>query len=210
MDTSEIIPVETGKSGLEVNSVLLHRKLQVKTVHSRWMERRIDEYGFVKGEDFEILPSLAKSQPSKYKGGRKRAEYILTLDTAKELAMLENNDTGRMIRRYFIEIEKRYRDWIGFILPRLEVERDLFGERTGYNYIKLLMSCGCSVISSSVRRRIRRNPQEFWKGMSGNYIVSERYGRTIVANAVTRRLNREAAERRPPANQRKKIRAINN
>ncbi|MDR2286542.1 MAG: antA/AntB antirepressor family protein [Prevotellaceae bacterium] len=185
----EIIPIERGELGLEVNSRLLHRKLQVKTVHSRWIERRIDEYGFVEGLDF--LPSLAKST-----GGRRSKEYVLTLDTAKELAMLENNEEGRMIRRYFIEIEKRYRDWIGFILPRLETETDLFGKMTGYNYVKLLMSCGCSVVSSSVRRRIRRNPREFWKNQHGQWVVSEMYGRTIVANAVTRKLNGEARERR--------------
>jgi hypothetical protein len=101
-----------------------------------------------------------------------------------------------MVRWYFIEAEKRYRDWIGFILPRMEVERDLFSERTGYNYIKLLMSCGCSAVSSSVHRRIRRNPQEFWKNQGGAWTVSERFGRTIVANAVVRKLNQEARERR--------------
>ena len=36
-------------------------------------------------------------------------EYYLTIDMAKELCMVENNNKGRHIRRYFIEIEKRYR-----------------------------------------------------------------------------------------------------
>ena len=31
---------------------------------------------------------------------------------AKELCMVENNETGRKIRRYFIEVEKRYREII--------------------------------------------------------------------------------------------------
>ena len=42
-------------------------------------------------------------------GGRPRKEYILKLDVAKELCMIENNENGRMIRKYFIEVEKRYR-----------------------------------------------------------------------------------------------------
>jgi phage anti-repressor protein len=186
MNTSEIIPVETGKLGLEVSSRLLHERLNVGHRHNDWVRNRINEYGFIEGEDFYY--NFSKST-----GGRQAKEYILTLDVAKEFAMLENTKTGRMIRRYFIEIEKRYRDWTGFILPMLETERDLFGERTGYNYIKLLMSCGCSVISGSVRRRMRRNPQEFFKNQLGQFVVSEKYGRTIVANAVTRRLNWEMA-----------------
>ncbi|MGC3821021.1 hypothetical protein ACPUEY_14060, partial [Acinetobacter sp. G11] len=32
----------------------------------------------------------------------------LTLDTAKEVAMVQNNEAGRVIRKYFIEVEKRF------------------------------------------------------------------------------------------------------
>ena len=32
-------------------------------------------------------------------------EYYLTIDMAKELCMVENNDIGRKIRKYFIEVE---------------------------------------------------------------------------------------------------------
>ena len=37
-------------------------------------------------------------------------EYILKIDVAKELAMIEHNQIGRKIRRYFIEVEKRYQN----------------------------------------------------------------------------------------------------
>lgn len=39
-------------------------------------------------------------------------EYYLTIDTGKEICMIENNKIGREIRRYFIEAEKRYREII--------------------------------------------------------------------------------------------------
>ena len=37
-------------------------------------------------------------------------EYYITLDMAKELSMVENNEKGREARRYFIKIEKESRE----------------------------------------------------------------------------------------------------
>ena len=52
-------------------------------------------------------------------------DYILTMDTAKEMAMLERNEKGKMIRRYFIEAEKRYRE-TKITRARAKAERRLF------------------------------------------------------------------------------------
>ena len=38
------------------------------------------------------------------------SEYAITLDMAKELSMVENNEQGRLARRYFIECEKRLKE----------------------------------------------------------------------------------------------------
>ncbi|PAD39834.1 hypothetical protein CHH53_04120 [Terribacillus sp. 7520-G] len=54
------------------------------------------KYGFEEGLDFYSV--LSKSD-----GGRPSTEYFLKMDTAKEIAMVENNDQGRQIRKYFIE-----------------------------------------------------------------------------------------------------------
>ncbi len=37
-------------------------------------------------------------------------DYHLTIETGKELAMVENNEKGREVRRYFIECEKRAKE----------------------------------------------------------------------------------------------------
>ena len=36
-------------------------------------------------------------------------EYILVIDMAKEIAMLENNDLGKKIRKYFIKTEENFK-----------------------------------------------------------------------------------------------------
>lgn len=42
-------------------------------------------------------------------GGSQRKEHIIKLDIAKEMAMLEKNEKGKQVRRYFIQVEKKYR-----------------------------------------------------------------------------------------------------
>ena len=84
-----------------VNARELWEKLEVKTQFKDWMPRRIEEFGFEEGKDFSSILSKSHGRPSK--------EYIISLDMAKELAMVENNEQGRRIRRYFIEVEKNAR-----------------------------------------------------------------------------------------------------
>ena len=150
------IPIIEQDSKMLISAILLHKKLQTSTKFSTWMPRRIAEYGFLENEDF--YPNLGKST-----GGRQAKDFLLSMDMAKELAMVEKNLVGRQIRRYFIEIEKRYRDWIGFILPRLEISYDLFGQQEGYKYNDLLKACGASLKSGSKSARVRKNKQDFFR-----------------------------------------------
>jgi putative antirepressor protein antB len=85
-----------------VNARDLHQFLGVKTQFKDWINRRIEEYQFIKGQDFEVL--LKNEQNSS--GGRPAKEYALSLDMAKELSMVERTERGREARRYFIEMEK--------------------------------------------------------------------------------------------------------
>lgn len=84
-----------------VNAREIHDYLEVKTHLSTWIQRAIEKYDFVENIDFSILKS---GNPN---GGISKIDYIVTLDMAKELAMLENNPKGKATRKYFIEVEKR-------------------------------------------------------------------------------------------------------
>lgn len=99
----EMLPVyETTEGNKVVDARVLHEQLMVGKDFSNWIKDRIRKYGFIEGEDFS--PNLAESH-----GGRPKQEYLLTLDTAKEIAMVENNEQGRAIRKYFISVEKKLR-----------------------------------------------------------------------------------------------------
>lgn len=105
---SRLVPVtEENIGGVAVptcNARELHCYLEVKRVFAAWIRGRITKYGFTEGADFitEVISQSGKN-PS---GGRPELEYHLTLDMAKELAMVENNPMGREARRYFIECER--------------------------------------------------------------------------------------------------------
>ena len=68
-------------------------------------------------EGIDFSPVLAKTSE---KGGRPKTEYYLKLDTAKELAMVENNEQGRRVRKYFIQVEKKAREM--FSAPKNYIE----------------------------------------------------------------------------------------
>ncbi|EJT2952862.1 antA/AntB antirepressor family protein, partial [Campylobacter coli] len=62
-----------------------------------------------------------------YTKGRPRKEYYVTLDMAKELCMVENNEKGRQARRYFIECEKRLKN-----LEQEKMQKLAFHQSLGY------------------------------------------------------------------------------
>lgn len=91
-----------GVQQLAVNARDLHSFLNVGRKFATWITERISQYQFIENQDF-ISFSQNGEKP---KGGRPTVEYHLTLDMAKELAMVENNEQGRKVRRYFIQCEK--------------------------------------------------------------------------------------------------------
>lgn len=93
------------RSALTVNARDLHAGLQSKRDFSSWIKTRITKYGFQEGVDYQIL--LTKSGEQTGSGGHNAKEYDVTLDMAKELSMVENNDQGRLARRYFIWREQQ-------------------------------------------------------------------------------------------------------
>ncbi|MBL6363756.1 antA/AntB antirepressor family protein [Escherichia coli] len=107
---SQLIPVFNGtianETTLFCNARDLHTFLGVGKRFASWITERIAEYGFVENQDYMIASQIREA---KGRGGHNRKDYHLTLDTAKELAMVERNEKGRQIRRYFIECEKKFR-----------------------------------------------------------------------------------------------------
>lgn len=100
-----LIPITTGPLGDGIKTTdarNLHGFLDVGRVFAAWIQDRIAEYKFVEGRDFVVISESGNN----YKGGRPSKEYAVTLEMAKELAMVERTDKGREARQYFIECER--------------------------------------------------------------------------------------------------------
>lgn len=96
-----------------VNARDLHACLDVGRDFSSWIKSRLARYGFALGVDYVVVQDLSSPDRGSAKArAQALIAYHLTLDTAKELAMVENNDRGRAVRRYFITCERRLRDTI--------------------------------------------------------------------------------------------------
>lgn len=102
---NELIIVQ-GDDNILIDARLLHQKLESGYQFTDWIKSRINEFGFKENEDF----FASKNSEAVFKGGgHNKLNYFLTMDMAKELAMLERNEIGRSIRRYFIKAEKEAR-----------------------------------------------------------------------------------------------------
>ena len=133
-DFNNLVPViETqfnGKLQQTVSAKSLHSYLKVGNDFSTWIKGRIKEYDLIKGDDFLIFDSLEfrnqstnnEQRTTKRGGNRKSTDYILTIGTAKELAMIENNEHGRAIRKYFIRSEEHLKN-IAFAIQKKELKR---------------------------------------------------------------------------------------
>ncbi|MEA4972949.1 hypothetical protein SDC9_116542 [bioreactor metagenome] len=96
-----LVPLyQTDTGEYVVNGRELWEGLQSKRQFADWVKSRLLDCEAAENEDFDTLSQNCEN-------GGKRIEYIIKLDTAKEMAMLERNEIGKQVRKYFIAVEKR-------------------------------------------------------------------------------------------------------
>ena len=98
MELSLTFPTTELQGAFPANAETLFKFLVVNSKFADWIKNRIAQYGFIENQDYIVKTT--------YTGRRPRKEYFVTLDMAKELCMVENNDKGKEARRYFIKCEK--------------------------------------------------------------------------------------------------------
>lgn len=96
---NELVPVyETSTGEKAVYGSELHEVLGVKSNYREWIKRRALDIDAEEDVDFTTVEIPTVS------GGAPKKDHIIKLDIAKEMAMLERNDKGKEVRRYFIRV----------------------------------------------------------------------------------------------------------
>lgn len=109
---NELINVRNENGELLVSARELHKGLEVKSRFNDWINNRIKKYDLI--EDIDYTKILVECNR-----GQNMYDFILKIDCAKELSMVENNEKGKQIRRYFIECEKKLKQ---VALPSYQIQ----------------------------------------------------------------------------------------
>lgn len=98
----QLIPLKEDENGdVLISARDLHEFLEIGAHFKDWFPRMC-EYGFNENQDYTplIFEHPLNKQPTK--------DFIMKLDMAKEVAMLQRNEKGKQARQYFISVEKAW------------------------------------------------------------------------------------------------------
>lgn len=98
---NDIIKVNYDSERPTASARELHEFLEVGTAFKDWFPRMC-EYGFLENADYTplIFEHPQNKQPC--------TDYQMTVDMAKEIAMLQRTEKGKEARTYFINLEKQW------------------------------------------------------------------------------------------------------
>ena len=91
-----------------VNARELHEFLGIATQFSKWIQRMID-YGFVKDKDYVTVVKNVYREDGR-KMAQEQTDYMLSLNMAQHIAMVQRTDLGMIVREYLLWAEKKLRE----------------------------------------------------------------------------------------------------
>lgn len=99
---NELLKIDTSNAErITVSARDLYKFLEATERFNSWFDR-MKQYGLTEGEDFsgcKVFNTLARQELD---------DYQLTIDTAKQIAMLQRNEKGTLARKYFIQVENAW------------------------------------------------------------------------------------------------------
>ena len=116
---NELFNVNYDNERITLSARELHEFLEVKTKYKDWFPR-MTEYGFVENIDYQ---AIAQKRATAQGNETTYTDHQITIEMAKEIAMLQRNEKGKQARQYFIELEKKWNSPEAVINRALEYSR---------------------------------------------------------------------------------------
>lgn len=102
---NELINVEVKNDTQIVSARELYKGLEIAQRFSRWVSNNWSM--FEEGTDFNKCTSSTVVNNG---GVRQLDDYEITIDMAKQLAMMVRTEKGKQYRKYFLELERKWND----------------------------------------------------------------------------------------------------
>ena len=113
---NELLKINYEADRITLSARELHSFLELTERFGNWFER-MKQYGFIENQDYigrKTFNTLAHQELQ---------DYEISLDMAKEIAMIQRNEKGRQTRQYFIEVEKKWNSPEYVMNRALEISR---------------------------------------------------------------------------------------
>ena len=101
---NELLRVNYDSDRITLSARELHEFLGIKTKYKDWFPRMV-AYGFDENVDYRTMAqkrATAQGNETTYN------DHEITLDMAKEIAMIQRSEKGKQIRQYFLELERKW------------------------------------------------------------------------------------------------------
>lgn len=99
----ELIKVSESNGKNVVSARELHQFLEAGSNVNTWFKNQAERAMLIEGEDY-VCVQISESEG---RGGQNKTDYAISINSAKEIAMLNGGDKGKQARQYFIECEKQ-------------------------------------------------------------------------------------------------------
>lgn len=103
---NELIKVNYYSNRQTASARELHEFLEVETQYTIWIERMVG-YGFSENIDYRLVSQKRLTNNPK-NPETTFTDHEITLEMAKEIAMIQRTDKGKQARLYFLELEKQW------------------------------------------------------------------------------------------------------
>ena len=116
---NELLKVNYDNERITLSARELHEFLGVSTRYNDWIKRMV-EYGFNENTDYQAITQkrvTAQGNETSF------IDHEITLDMAKEIAMIQRSDKGKEVRQYFLELERRWNNPEAVMNRALEYSR---------------------------------------------------------------------------------------